>query len=567
MSDRLLEAYSCANDCAEKTCGFGRRHNSPAVFFPSPLVSSGGRKRGCRAEGIAMSFATPISKAVTVVLGLAVLGLAAAAAQSPEDVKLRFERLAADLQVFQTGEMLYGRGDLKHERFIPKKVVEPWRKVYAEIARDHDIDHVAALLKHNDPKVRTLALGALFESQNPKALPHLAGLVADKEKTVPDVRIRRAGPIFFGGNIKNVPEAEDLIPDDFHQQTVGAVAKAFLDFWLSPSGYSAKDFDAYWAKRKDRNHCADWYVVRMLRAGQGSSNFDSSRIPLIQAIRKEIDALPAMERDWTLLWVAAHHTRSLSEEPLAAFVKPAEIVDAAKRLGPERLMDLIGEKEISPDPDLAPRSSLAQRRSRGRDDMILLVLKNAKAVLRPQDAAVLLETESKQFERSPWFALAAAELQPEKAGEWLRSGMRRFPNEATYDAWPRAELAAGLWRIVGPSETDFLVDWFYRERVDPYPHTTQTEIFLRNVKGVRAPADRKLLERLVLDARLDKLDHQSLRGLIDVVNGWTKAPVVPRSDLHRVWSRGKEPQTADELRVFEQWRTSLRASVDEWKAR
>ena len=70
---------------------------------------------------------------------------------------------------------------------------------------------------------RTYGAEAVITIENPKALPHLASLVADKEKTVPDVRIRRAGPVFFGGKIKKVPEAEDLIPDDSHQQTVGAV--------------------------------------------------------------------------------------------------------------------------------------------------------------------------------------------------------------------------------------------------------------------------------------------------------------------------------------------------------
>src|SRR5262249_41838711 len=127
----------------------------------------------------------------------------------------RFEELAKELKMFPTGEISYGRGDRPAMmRLIPPKWTEPWFKIYAEVGNDKDdVADLIGLLKHDDPKVRTLALAALFRREDPKLLPHLAALMKDTDKTVPDVQIRRA--------IAFPPKDGDLLPQDFQEQTVG----------------------------------------------------------------------------------------------------------------------------------------------------------------------------------------------------------------------------------------------------------------------------------------------------------------------------------------------------------
>jgi hypothetical protein len=146
--------------------------------------------------------------------------------------------------------------------------------------------------------------------------------------------------------------------------------------------------------------------------------------------------------------------------------------------------------------------------------------------------------------------------------------MRRFTGEpiSFHRAYARAEIAAALWRIVGESEIDCLADWFFAEKVNNHPHSTQTGLFLETIKGVRAPADRKLLARLVTDPRLDKLDYQSFRSVIELVNGWTKQPVVARRDLHATWEKGGwEPETPGDLKRLADWCSKLRGSLSEWQ--
>jgi hypothetical protein len=488
-----------------------------------------------------------------LLLGIVTVG-PAAAYEKPADTKARFEELAGQLKMFPTGEVVCGRGD-RPDRLIPAKWTEPWLTVHAAIAANQDrVEDLVALLKHADPRVRTLALAALFAREDPRLLPYLAAMVKDTEKTVPDVRILRA----FVAPRKDL----ELVPQDFREQTVGRVAEMMLNSWLQPAGYAAADFDSYWAERKDHKACAGWFLARLNRAGQATSAFDPKRTPLIRAVRKEVDALPAIERDWTLTWLGAHHLLAGHEEPARIFATPDELLAAGRRLGPDRLMDLLDGKVISPDPDLAPN----QRRTRGRDDLILWVLRNAGKLLRPDDAPAILALEPKLRDQTPWCALAAAELQPENASKWLRAAFGRFPGQNTSDSWKRADLAAGLWRIVGTGELDYLVDWFYGEKVETNPHTPQTEIFLRSVRGVRAPADRKLLARLVTDPRLNTLDHQSLRAVIEVVNGWTKQPVVDVRDLRPAWEHGGwTPETPRDLQVVAGWRERLRKSLAEWQ--
>jgi RNA polymerase sigma factor (sigma-70 family) len=467
----------------------------------------------------------------------------------------RFEALAGQLNIFQTQDFTYGRPpslDGLLNRLAPKKLMEPWNKAYAALSANRDATtDLIALLRHKDPKVRTLALAALYERQDARQLPHLVAMMNDQAKTAPELEIRRAIAIAKTG------AHEGLHPEDSQDQTVGQVARAFVDRWLEPAGYRAKEFDTYWAIHKGRPYCASWFLARTQRAGQGTTGFDKILAQArLRAVRKDVDALPAPDSDWMLLCLAAS-LASNDQELSGYFARPPELLAAGKRLGPDRLMDLIQYKAISDDPDLAPG------RSHARSVLVRWVLQHAAALLRPTDAPALAQLAGEKSRRDPWYALAAAELQPEHASARLHEAIGH--SDAVLQEHDRAELAAGLWRIVGESEAGYLADWFFGEKVAKNPHGTQTGMFLDKIKGVRAPADRKLVARLITDERLDKLDYQSLECLIRLVNGWSKDPVVNDNERRAVWERGGwGPETPRDFEVMAGWRAKLRASLKEW---
>src|SRR5262245_22318915 len=202
---------------SEAAVSFAARKTAPAAGVSAHVMTL--------AEGVLRTmFATRVIllSALVLVFGLGAIGalVCARAAQSPAEppanagsppdpvpsepegpkaaanTQKRFEEMAAQLPMFPTTDFAYGRGDRTDSgmfRFVPRELTDPWRKAYAALsAGNDDVANLAGLLKHKDPKVRTLALAALFERQDPKLLPHLATLLGDTEKTFPEVAIRRA---------------------------------------------------------------------------------------------------------------------------------------------------------------------------------------------------------------------------------------------------------------------------------------------------------------------------------------------------------------------------------------
>jgi hypothetical protein len=492
----------------------------------------------------------------------AALFSASAQEQSTQE---HFERLAGTLKFFPTTEFAYGRsskGRLSDLRSLPDKWADPWYAVLKELSSDQrPAADLQKLLKHSDPNVRLLALAALFQRQDPKFLPNIAAMLQDEGQTVPEFQIWRS--FTHAGQEADVPSEQD-----FHPQTVGKVAKYLLMRWLEHTDYDTKTFEAYWAARQDRTYCASWFLARLCWASGGSSShFDADRVPAIRVVRKDLDVLPERERDWTLLWVAASFSaRAGSPLPVRAFVTTEELFQAGKRLGPDRLMSLIQNKVVCPDPDLAPTDG----KTRGPYELILWIFKNAGQLLRSEDAPKLLAEEKALRWATPWCTIAAADLQPGQARTYLLPAFARFSEASSTHSENRAQLAAALWRIAGESEIDYLTDWFYGEKIDKqekyYRYDARPHFFLEAIKDVRAPADRLLVSRIVSDARLKELDYESVRGLAVLVSSWTRVPLLGQRELYPNWEKGSgRPESAADAKIIDGWRTKLRNSLPEWQ--
>jgi hypothetical protein len=499
--------------------------------------------------------------------------LTATAAPAPEpNARKDLERLAGRLKFFSLGDFLYDRISL--HRF-PDEVAQQYQKLIDELtSTSYEVDALVKLLKHDDPKVRTLALAALFTRDDPRLLPHMAPLVDDKAATFSRPQLV-ASAVFAK---KEMPPLE--------KQTVGDAANQFVTFYLGPANYSYGvkgtdghgGFDAYWAARKDREFCASWFAVQLARAGQGRYPTPKDRFDKIRAVRQRIDKLPRADRAWTLLWLNG-------ETGSDALVSEAELVAVCKELGPERLVLMLQRKIPSADPDLQPRKSNNWPYRR----MTQFVLQRAATLLRPMDADALLACEL--WERdyikheihdptlTAWWAIAAAELtkEKEKAQALLLQAFPHFKED--YQGNERAQLAIALWRLVGPDAAKFLVKWFYDERPPYAQFPNQRATFLEGIAKHRNPENRKLLAALVRHKGYDTLDWQSLRTLVTIVNAWSDKPVVDAKLIEAAWhpyGEGGFDQAADKarkeypketealLRTLSQWRSTLSPVILEW---
>ena len=106
----------------------------------------------------------------------------------------------------------------------PNPLVEEQTRLVHELRSvDGDSPALAALLKHPEPKVRTLALGAIFQREDGHDLPLIAGLIDDPALTFTNLHESWSS---MGG-----PQPMSAVEN---VQTVGQVAREMLAFWGVP---------------------------------------------------------------------------------------------------------------------------------------------------------------------------------------------------------------------------------------------------------------------------------------------------------------------------------------------
>lgn len=458
--------------------------------------------------------------AVVVVLGNRD---AIGAAEDTPKVQLHFEWAAYYLPCFPAGEFAYDRIDQMIFR-VPKSKSDQTKWLLRGLMNaNYPIIDLVRLLNHADPKVRTLALAALFDKEDPRLLPLFLPMLRDKAITT-----RTPGHDSSQGN-KSPP---------MERQTVGNVAATFLDFYVGPT--ECEDFKEYWAARKDRKFCVNWFQIQLARASQGITPAPEERHDRIRAVRKRIDEVPMPERAWILL-------RLHGEAGGHILVTNDELVKLCKELGPDRLMQLLQYKIPSDDPDLQPQKS----RSYPYYQMMHFVLYRAAELLRKEDAEKLPALGNEGS--TAWWFIAAAELyaNEQKTQEILVKAMSKFGD--TYQDAERSRLAAAIWRMVGPSMSKYLIHWFYDEpaREGVYRHSRAS--FLASIAKVRAPDNRKLLLAIVQDKRFESLDLQSLQETVDVLNSWSKKQIVDTSPLQNTF-----PQNHAD------WRKAITSTIPQW---
>lgn len=479
-----------------------------------------------------------------------------------EKAQAEFETLARQLPNLDLDSVLYDRLESRskwwpetgevHQRVLEKVTDVAYTK-----------ETLLKLLKHEDAKVRTLAAVALFDREDPSVLPALVELCDDDAATFPAY-------IAFAYASFDLPKKDPPTT----KQTVANVASKMVAFYMGRAGFhygvkhkTEPGFAEYWEARKDRSHCASWFAVKMARASQSSFPVREARIPLIREVRQQIDQLPPDEQAWNLLWL-------YEEDGSQSLITEEEMVEACQALGPEKLLRMLQNDIPSDDPDLQPRP----RGNSPYNLMRMFVLRHADQLLRLEDADALLACERWQRDYlkhgisdpliNPWWAIAAAHLQPNHASRILHSAMQRFQGE--FDASFQAAIAIALWQLCGTAEKDFIVDWFYEVAPErgAFPHC-RGQFVLAMQKETNG---REVVTQIIQDKRLDHLDWQSLHRLVRAVNALEEKPIFTQDQLRQVWhplgeghyhwEKGKAQkdypkETAELEQHLQTWRTRL----------
>lgn len=482
----------------------------------------------------------------SVIDRLAVLILIASApcrGETIADLKERMPKVSTEVHFFATGPFLAGRSP---EDFASPAEVAEHALMVAELdAVKGDRAGLAELLKHEDPKVRTLALAALFQREDGRDLPLIATLATDAAPTFAKLE-QTVGDAFVLGQKRSRTQLQP--------QSVGEVARAMLSLYLREAGFQEPypgaplgSFPIYWKQRQNREWCASWFVVKMSRAMHGISPIQPTRREAAQRVIAEIDRLPKIERAWTRLFVLnpRYHWAS-------GLVEEIELVATAREIGREKLLRFLRREPVVNDPDLDGDRHMPAGFARTAD----FILRHARELLDAKDADTLLACEARERKAKrresviePSWAIAAAELQPSSAGEILRGALVRVREGDERDS---AVLASALWRLRGVREKDFLVDWFYAQKASPSSHPDNPGMFLRNASAQNRADRQKLLATLIAHPRFEFNDWQAVTGMLSLASLDRPEPLVAPSDI------GDAERSPDRAVKLAEWRNLLR---------
>jgi hypothetical protein len=454
-------------------------------------------------------------------------GGAAAQGRGPESVRQTLERLSRTIVIFGPEQFLYGFRDGRPPG--PPESQSAVRE-FAARAEAHvwSADDLRPLLTHRDAKVRTLALVAVFALEDPRLLSDIFQATRDGASTFPAV----------------MPVAHAMIPMNrvppasLQRQTVGQLATSMLDMYLESGGYfygpegrhDNPGFDQYLKAHAGRTWSAGWLKVRLARAGHSASPTPEERHGAIKRVRADIDRIADPDRTYVLLWLKG-------ESGSDVLVSERELVELAQRLGPDNLLEILRRQIRSDDPDLQPNVKNHHPYAR----MCVFILQHAGTLLRPSDAQALLDQEVRENDfqihkiteplRTPWWAIAAAELNPSRAAATLVAGHKRFSGD--FDSDERLELTLAAWRLIGESLITTVADWFYREVDAPHHVTWGVSSTLEGLLGMPSRENKRLARVLIDDPRFDRMNSKSLESFVRIMNRWSGKEIVPASELDR----------------------------------
>lgn len=481
----------------------------------------------------------------TVALLCAMVGDAVYAEVDPvstAEMRRKLEAATKEYTYFATDDIIANRHS---ENRWPAEVIAEQAKLAAELAKwSQQPQALRELIDHQDAKVRTLVLGALFVSEDPQELPLIASLADDKAPTFPHVHFS------FRSDFR-VPLHEMVDP-----QTVGQVAQRMLAAYQRASFIKNDDgFAGYWRIYQGRQTCASWFLVKLNRATRQSSPPQPQYQHDVRRVISEVEKLPPVERAWTLVFL-----RSMNEQALdPALIDPACLA-SLQEIGPERIMQFLRRERVGDDPDLH-FDNFDRQGYYAYGRMMQFVLRHAIELLRREDAAELLsQEESLRQARTglgnfPEWAAAAAELtagDPAAASQIIEAALHRFSAFADFGGY-QAVLIASLWRIRGADAKQKIVDWFYEpQAVHANDNSSVIGVarFLRSVKAARRPDTRELIAALVADRRFDQTGRPALRELLDIASEGQATPLVSAEEIH-----GPEGRTDEALA---RWREILR---------
>jgi hypothetical protein len=486
-------------------------------------------------------FRTPVAKPGSKENDSAKPLWAAAATTRPVPLVERAERVAAALPWLVANDAFVDREPLSGPN--PSDVY----RLMSSLEGDWAPNDVRPLLRHADPRVRTLGIVLLFSLERLDVLPDIARLVGDEARSFPQP-----------ANLAAPQQPWPMTP-----MTVGDYAKAAIKLYVEASyelhqleeseklawgkpAELAEQMARFAAHRDVKLSTAELRVAMSRATGGGTQQLPPERLLPVREVLSHLQDIPEPRRFFVAL--ALNYDRyQLGDDYEAG---EHYLFEEAQRLPRDvRLASIKGERPVD-DPDLEPGFGYEY------------LLDHAVDLFHESDADLLLNGGPTPLPGTvpkgpdPRYVVAAAALRPRDADAILEAGLGRFKKE--YQSDERAMLATAMALTGTERGLGRAIDWFFTEPRGANS-TVYRFFFLRDIHARNPSRFRLLVSRIVRDDRVMTLGPQSTLILLKSVEGYLGRRLATDEDLF-TWPWRAAAGSAPLAR----WQRLLHDTANEW---
>jgi WD40 repeat protein len=414
------------------------------------------------------------------------------------EARERFEAAAAQIPFFPYESHAVDR----YPRYYAseKEAKAAWDCVRELLAPNISLPELDTLTRHQNSKVRTLALLGLIQTEDRAAVPLIHQLMNDPAPAFPDY-----------AEMEGRPFGEKVSPRDI---TVGNVAKILL----APLGFrdylarehSAEEYFREWRRDNlDNPDWIGWYSFLYCRCTSDIFQAKPESNAKTQKLRETLADLRPALRAWCLLeWT---YMRDSGVDPRIA--TEAEVIKTVKQLGSEALIDYLRD---------GTRAELKGQREPERHGQFF-ILPRTRSLFARRDAPALLKLG--QY-------IAAAELAPENASKWLRRALSEW--KEPYRAFERGRVMAALLELSGDKEAEFIAKWF-AEVADQRGGENPLSTFFTDVRRRKPKQWEKTFRLIAATPEFNQLGIYDTGSMAAAINEFSGSEVIRLARRDDAW--------------------------------
>ncbi len=394
-------------------------------------------------------------------------------------------------------------------------------------------DEIRPLLRHADPKVRTLGIALLFQLNRADALADLAPLAFDDAATFPyyiGVALIRPGEPMQSGP----PQGQAV--RDFARAAIGEWARASPLLAEVMNYQPPKDADAmrraldqFAAARPSPLNVAAMRIA-MGRASGGRTSIDDAHRERVRWVFRLLEEIEMPRR----FFVAV--SREFTDRAEGGLGDDFHLLALARQV-----------------PRADRLAAFKNRRPRGDFDLpdpTPFLTRHCVELFRASDADLFLKLGGKTRERLAGesivnyvegvYPVIAARLRPADADAILAAAMDRAAGADAESQRARLAIATAMAEVGGEKSLARAVDWFYDGPPDKAVEPQARERLLCEVNAADPMRAKRLVEHLARDPRLGHLDAGPAGLVVEMAEGYLGRRLKGVGELRRTvdeWSR------------------------------